>query len=60
MTKDEIELQYIIRKNQMIASNKNIGIIYILIKDVRFIGDLYIVGVIPEVAICIGIRAMVC
>jgi len=28
--------------------------------NVRFIGDLFIVGVIPEVAICIGIGALVC
>ncbi len=29
-------------------------------KDIRFIGDLYIVRVIPKFAIRIGIGAMVC
>ena len=30
----------------------------LILKDVRFIGDLFIVGVIPEVAIYIGIGAL--
>jgi hypothetical protein len=46
MTKEEIELTYLRRKNRIMG-------------NVRFIGDLFIVGVLPEVAIYIGIGALI-
>jgi hypothetical protein len=46
MDKNEIELTYIRRKNRIMG-------------NVRFIGELFIVGVIPEIAIYIGVGALV-
>jgi hypothetical protein len=50
MSKDELEIQYIRRKNRITG---RIYLLFYLSLDVRFIGDLLIVNVLPESVVSI-------